>query len=139
MSKRRLRSEILRLKIAKRAENRCEYCRIHEDDMFIGFEIDHIIANKHGGGNEIENLAYACPHCNQHKGSDLVTFIDSYDDIVMLYNPRKQKWEEHFETNLGEIIAKTKIGKATIKLLKMNDIDLIILRNMLSEIGRYPL
>jgi HNH endonuclease len=139
MSKRRLRSEILRLKIAKRAENRCEYCRIHEDDMFIGFEIDHIIANKHGGGNEIENLAYACPHCNQHKGSDLVTFIDSYDDIVMLYHPRKHKWEEHFETNLGEIIAKTKIGKATIKLLKMNDIDLIILRNMLSEIGRYPL
>jgi hypothetical protein len=139
MSKRRLRSEVLRFNIAKRAENRCEYCRIHEDDMFIGFEIDHIIANKHGGGDEIENLAYACPHCNQHKGSDLVTFVDSYDDIVMLYNPRKHIWEEHFETNLGEIIAKTKIGRATVKLLKMNDIDLIILRNMLSEIGRYPL
>ena len=82
MSKKRLRSEILRLEIAKRAKNCCEYCRVHEDDMFIGFEIDHIIAHKHGGGNEVENLAYACPHCNQHKGSDLVTFIDSYDDIV---------------------------------------------------------
>jgi hypothetical protein len=138
MSKRRLRSEVLRLNIAKRAENRCEYCQIHEDDMFIGFEIDHIIANKHGGGDEIENLAYACPHCNQHKGSDLVTFVDSYDDIVLLYNPRKHTWEDHFETNLGEIVPKTKIGQATIKLLKMNDIDLMILRNMLSEIGRYP-
>jgi len=139
MSKRKLLNETLRLEIIKRAKNCCEYCRIHEDDMFVGFEIDHIIANKHGGGNEIENLAYACPHCNQHKGSDLVTFIDSYEDIVTLYNPRKHKWEEHFESNLGEIVAKTKIGKATIKLLKMNDIDLIILRNILSEIGRYPM
>ena len=89
MSKQRLRNERIRTQIAQRAKNRCEYCKIHEDDMFIGFEIDHIIANKHGGGDEMENLAYACPHCNQHKGSDLVTFIDSYDDIVMLYNPRK--------------------------------------------------
>lgn len=81
----------MRLEIAKRAENCCEYCRIHEDDMFIRFEIDHIIVNKHGGGNEIENLVYTCPHFNQHKGSDLTTFIDSYNDIVILYNLRKHK------------------------------------------------
>ena len=138
MSKKRLRNEVLRIEIATRAKNKCEYCGIHEDDMFIGFEIDHIIATKHGGGNEMENLAYSCPHCNQHKGSDLVTFIDSYDNIVLLYNPRKHNWNEHFETNRGEILAKTNIGKATIKLLKMNDVDLMILRTMLSEIGRYP-
>lgn len=70
------KSEQLRLKVIERADFRCEYCKIHQDDMFISFEIDHIIAQKHGGGNEIENLAYACPHCNQHKGTDMVTFID---------------------------------------------------------------
>ena len=70
--------------IAQRADHRCEYCRIHEDDLFLAFEIDHIISVKHGGGNELGNLAYACAHFNHHKGSDLTTFLDSYDDIVDL-------------------------------------------------------
>lgn len=130
--------EKIRAVVAERAKFRCEYCKIHEEDMFLSFEIDHIIAQKHGGGNEIENLSFACPHCNQHKGTDLTTFVDSYNDIVQLYNPRKDSWEEHFETNQGLIIAKTKIATATIKLLKMNDIDLVILRGILSEINRFP-
>ena len=123
------KSEQLRWEVAQRANFRCEYCRIHQDDMFISFEIDHIVAQKHGGGNEIENLAYTCPHCNQHRGTDMVTFIDNYNNIIRLFNPRVDKWGEHFES---------KIGKATIKLLKMNDVDLIILRGLLSDLGRYP-
>jgi hypothetical protein len=90
------------------------------------------------GGNEIDNLAYACPHCNQHKGTDLVTFVDNYNDIVSLFNPRINIWSEHFSTSNGEIIPITKTGKATIKLLKMNDVDLIILRALLSELERFP-
>ncbi len=46
--------------VAQRAEFRCEYCLIHEEDTFFGCEIDHIISKKHGGSNELENLAYAC-------------------------------------------------------------------------------
>ena len=128
----------IRSLVAKRAEHRCEYCLLHESDMFIAFEIDHIVAQKHGGGNEIENLAYACPHCNQHKGTNLVTFIDNYDDISRIFNPRKDIWSEHFEIEQGEILAISKIGAASIKLLKFNDIDLLILRKILGEAGRYP-
>jgi hypothetical protein len=106
--------------------------------MFISFEIDHIVAQKHGGGNEIENLAYACPHCNQHKGTDIVTFVDNYNDVIRLFNPRIDDWHEHFETTKREVYSETKIGKATIKLLKINDVDLIILRGLLIELGRYP-
>ncbi|GAB3708467.1 hypothetical protein GCM10027592_43670 [Spirosoma flavus] len=126
-----------RLIIAQRAAHRCEYCRIHEDDLFLGFEIDHIISVKHGGGNELENLAYACPHCNHNKGSDLTTFLDSYDDIVVLFNPRMQKWAEHFWADNGVIIPKTRIGQATVKVLKMNEPDLIVLRQLLTQAGRY--
>lgn len=132
------KSEQLRWKVAKRANFRCEYCKIHQDDMFISFEIDHIVAQKHGGGNEIENLAYACPHCNQHKGTDMVTFVDNYDDVIRIFNPRIDNWHEHFETITGELYSETKIGKATIKLLKINDVDLIILRGLLIELKRYP-
>jgi hypothetical protein len=97
------------------------------------FEIDHIVSLKHGGGNEFENLAYRCPHCNQYKGSDLVTFIDNYENLIPLFNPRKQDWFSHFFIENGLIVEKTVIGKATIKLLKMNEIDLVILRQLLYD------
>lgn len=123
--------------VARRAEYRCEYCRIHEDDLFLAFEIDHIISVKHGGGNELENLAYACPHCNNHKGSDLTTFLDSYDDIVILFNPRIHEWATHFSAYDGEIIPQTRIGQATVKVLKVNEPDRLILRQLLTQVGRY--
>ena len=41
--------------------------------IYLAFEVDHIIPLKHGGSNPIENLTYACPHCNHYKGSDFAT------------------------------------------------------------------
>lgn len=111
---------------------------MHQDYQFLAFEIDHIISVKHGGGNEITNLAFACPHCNQYKGSDLTTFLDSYDDIVLLFNPRKHIWEEHFETQNGEILPKSRIGQASIKIFKFNESDRLILRQTLAYVGLYP-
>ena len=68
----------------------------------------------------------------------MVTFIDNYKDVIRLFNPRIDEWQEHFESTMGEIYSEGKIGKATIKLLKINDVDLIILRGLLSDLGRYP-
>jgi 5-methylcytosine-specific restriction endonuclease McrA len=124
-------SKNVRQLVAERAEFYCEYCHFNENDRFLAFEIDHVISLKHGGGNEIENLAYACPQCNQNKGTDLVTFLEEYDNIVPLFNPRKQDWNTHFYIQNGLVCGKTDIGEATIKLLKMNDIDLVILRQLL--------
>lgn len=135
---RKVVSEKDRTFVTKRASHCCEYCRLHERYMFLAFEIDHIISLKHGGGNELENLAYACSHCNQYKGSDLATFLDSYDDLVPLFNPRKHIWSEHFEIINGEIIAQTRIGQATIKILRLNNPDILILRRTLSQAGLYP-
>jgi hypothetical protein len=136
--KRKTVSAKTRQLVAQRADFRCEYCRVQEADMFYAFQIEHIVAIKHGGGSELDNLAYACPHCNQHKGSDLVTFLIDYDDLVAIYNPRKMDWSVHFEVDFGSIQAKTRIAEATIKLLYLNDPDLIILRQLLAEIGHYP-
>lgn len=128
----------LRRLVVQREGSRCEYCRMHEGDSFLPFEIDHINSIKHGGGNEPENLAYASPHCNQHKGSDMVTFLKSYKDIATIFNPREDKWNLHFDLDDGEIIAKTRTAEATIKLLKLNAPDRIILRRLLMETNRYP-
>jgi HNH endonuclease len=131
-------SDVVRAFVSRRAEHRCEYCRFHEDDMFIAFPVDHIIAVKHGGGNEPENLANTCQHCNQHKGTDLTTFLDAYHDIEVLFNPRIHVWTDHFEVGNGEILPLSRIGRATIKLLRFNDPDLIILRQILIQAGRFP-
>ncbi len=124
--------------VAKRAEFHCEYCLLHEQDSFLPFEIDHIISLKHGGGHEPENLAFCCPHCNQNKGTDLTTFLASYADIQVIFNPRNDKWNDHFWVEEGEILPKSRIAEATIKLLKINEPERLILRKLLMEIGHYP-
>ena len=124
--------------VAQRAGFRCEYCLLREEDSFLAFEVDHIVGVKHGGGNEPENLAYACSHCNANKGSDLGTVLDSYDDFVGLFNPRKHAWLHHFRAQDGEIIAETRVGLATVKLLRVNHPDRLIIRRLLSQAGRYP-
>ncbi len=128
----------IRDQVAERAGYRCEYCRIKEEDSFLRFHIDHIISQKHGGGNELENLAYCCPHCNQHKGTDITTFVDTYDNLVPLFNPRKEDWFQHFRMVEGEIVALTEIGKATVKLLQLNNAERLIIREILQEVGALP-
>ena len=57
--------------------------------------------------------------------------------LIRLFHPRKDSWKAHFEINEGEIIGKTKIGLATIKVLDLNNPDRIILRKELQLEGRY--
>jgi len=124
-------SKILRKQVAKRAVFRCEYCKLKESDSYLSFEVERIIAQKHGGGNEISNLAYSCPRCNQYKGTDLTTFLGSYQNLIPLFNPRLQVWSENFKIENGLILPKTKIGEATIKLLKFNLSERVELRRLL--------
>lgn len=130
-------SEKLRLDVALLANFRCEYCRVHEDDLFFSYQIDHIISVKHGGETDLENLAYSCSMCNQNKGSNLGTYLPDSKRLVRLFYPRKDTWKTHFKVSNGEIIGKTKIGLATIKVLDLNNVDRVILRQILIESGRY--
>jgi 5-methylcytosine-specific restriction endonuclease McrA len=53
-------SASLRSEVAARAQGRCEYCLIHEDDSGFRHEVDHIVSRKHGGESSMANLAYSC-------------------------------------------------------------------------------
>jgi hypothetical protein len=128
----------LRRDVASRAKYRCEYCRRLETDSFIRYQSDHIISRKHGGKTTLENLAHSCPICNNAKGSDLSTILNDENQLIRLFHPRKDNWFEHFEVSDGIILAKTYIGEATIKLLKLNEIDRILERLDLIEAGLYP-
>jgi hypothetical protein len=128
----------LRLLVITKAKHCCEYCGVHEDDQFWNYHVDHIISIKHGGTTEYHNLAYSCSLCNQNKGTDLGTYLKGSMRLVRLFNPRKDSWHIHFGVLEGEILPKTQIAAATIKVLDLNEPDRIILRRALKDIGRYP-
>ncbi len=68
-------SKRLKEQVARRAGFCCEYCLLDEFNSFYTFHVDHIKSQKHGGLTKAENLAYCCPDCNFHKGTDIATSI----------------------------------------------------------------
>jgi len=128
----------LRKQVIERANGCCEYCLLSQEDIFFAFEIDHIVAEKHGGQTDFQNLCLSCPDYNRYKGSD----VGSYDEITgvltPLFNPRRNHWAEHFELNEFEIIPLTDIGRVTVRLLKINLIERIEDRRIYAQYGSYP-
>lgn len=121
--------EHLKAEFFIRADYKCEYCLINEALSFFTFHIEHIVSLKHGGKTESSNLALACPICNLNKGTDIATVLSEFDEPVRFFNPRVDKWMDHFKLDSsGLIFAKTPIGKATIKILNLNHPDSIIER-----------
>ena len=77
--------------------------------------------------------------CNRNKGSDLGTILDNSEEIIRFFNPRKDKWHNHFKvTEDGMLHPKTLIGEATIKIFGFNHPDSIIERQLLISVGLYP-
>lgn len=68
-------SAALRREVIERAGNRCEYCLLPAEVAFYPHEVDHVIAEKHGGATDIDNLAFACWRCNRHKGGAEKCFL----------------------------------------------------------------
>lgn len=128
----------LRRLVESRANLLCEYCLIHQDDTYLGCQIDHIIAEKHGGRTNPENLGYACAVCNRAKGTDIGSISPDTDVFVRFFNPRSDRWSEHFLLNGVVIEPRTPIGAATERILRFNDRDRLLERAALLRIGRYP-
>ncbi len=111
----------LRDLVHKRAKGLCEYCLISEEETFAKHQIDHIIAEKHGGQTVEDNLALSCTLCNKHKGSDIASIDNETGEIVPLFNPRNDIWNEHFQTENGILTGLTSNARATIFLLQLNN------------------
>ena len=128
----------LRHLVFARARGRCEYCLIHQDVSIYSHEVDHIVALKHGGQTQVDNLAVACLPCNRYKGSDLTIFDPLSNTIVPLFNPRQHTWSEHFILEDAIIVGITPIGRATVVLLQLNAPTRLLDRRVLMAQGRYP-
>ena len=124
--------------VAVRADFLCEYCLVHEDDTVFGSEVDHIISEKHGGATDAENLAYACAFCNRAKGSDIGSIVPGTGRFVRFFNPRTDRWAEHFTLDGVTIAPLSDIGEVTSRILAFNDSDRLLERQTLQAVGRYP-
>jgi hypothetical protein len=131
-------SASLRQLVTQRAKGACEYCLIHQTFSIYSHEVDHVIALKHGGQSNEENLVLACLPCNRYKGSDLTSIDPLTGEITPLFNPRIQIWSEHFRLKGGSIVGLTTIGRTTIFLLRINEISRLQLRQSLADGGLYP-
>lgn len=121
----------LRRLVIERAGERCEYCRYPQSASFLTFEAGHYIAEKHGGATEPENLALACPFCNDHKGTDLASLDPEDGALTPLFNPRAENWSNHFRLEGAQIVPLTAAGRVTVKLLQMNHPDRVAERELL--------
>jgi hypothetical protein len=128
----------LRRQVMERANFICEYCLLHDDESHFGGELDHIISLKHHGPTELENLAYACLRCNRHKGTDLGSINWQTHQLVRFFNPRADRWSEHFELLGAEIVPLTEIGEVTVRIFGFNSPKRLKERTLLIQVGLYP-
>ena len=128
----------LRRLVETRADHLCEYCLISEDDTYLGCQVDHIVSEKHGGLTEADNLCYACAICNRSKGTDIGSIAASTGEFARFFNPRTDRWSDHFELHGLHIKPLSPIGEATERILGFNQSVRILERDVLFDIGRYP-
>lgn len=81
----------LRRLVFERAAGCCEYCLTADGAAFAPHELDHVIALKHGGQTDAENLAISCAVCNKYKGSDVASPNPADGRIIPLFHPRRER------------------------------------------------
>jgi hypothetical protein len=57
--------------------------------------------------------------------------------MVRLFHPRRYKWNRHFRWRGPVLVGRTAIGRATIAVLAINDIQNVALRAALIENGEF--
>jgi hypothetical protein len=125
----------LRKLVFDRAEGRCEYCLFPQSLAASSHQIDHIIAEKHGGLTQENNLALCCSLCNLRKGSDIATLDPTTGKLTSLYHPRIHAWREHFRMEGIQVVGLTAIGRATAHFLQLNSIDRLTERAEFARVG----
>jgi hypothetical protein len=130
----------LRARIREQAGDRCGYCQSAQRYVFAPLEIDHLLPTARGGHDAEDNLWLACRMCNGYKadrthGLDPVTGAE-----VRLFNPRRQRWAEHFAWSAEgiQVVGRTACGRATVITLQLNNAIAVLVRREWVAAGWHP-
>jgi hypothetical protein len=124
----------LRQFVRDRAQRRCEYCHIPDSAApAAAFHAEHVIAKQHRGADGPKNRAWSCHRCNLKKGPNLSGRDPLTGSIVLLFNPRRQRWRRHFQWAGAILVGRTRTGRATIDVLGINEPHRVELRQALLD------
>lgn len=128
----------LRRLVLKRAAERCEYCGLSQAGQEATFHIDHVMPRSAGGGTTEDNLALACVSCSLRKESRRSAVDPLTGRRVPLFNPRRQRWSDHFRWMGANVVPSTATGRATAAALQMNRPLIVAIRAEEIQRGRHP-
>ena len=129
----------LRHQITERAGGRCEYC-LTAQAVVVEMEIDHVVPESAGGATQVDNLCLTCVGCNGFKLAFQVGTDPETGHEVPLFNPRIERWAEHFAWNIDGtlLIGRTPTGRATVERLRMNRPRMVEARSLWVQAGWHP-
>ena len=128
----------LRQSVLERARGCCEYCQLPRQFTTLPHQLDHIIAQKHGGATTSENLCLACYFCNGYKGPNIAGIDRETGQLCHLFHPRRDAWEEHFHWDGPILVGTTPLGRATVAVLRINLPERVEHRRLLIVGGVFP-
>lgn len=130
----------LRRYVFQRAGFECEYCRGPQELQSADLEVDHIWPKGKGGKATADNLCAACRKCNEYKHLQTEATDSKTGKRLPLYNPRNQRWNEHFKFSRDYtiILGKTAVGRATVQALNLNRYRAVLLRQLWRKAGWHP-
>jgi hypothetical protein len=133
-------SKALSSRIREQARDRCGYCLSQQRYVFGPLEIEHILPEALGGTDDEANLWLACRMCNNYKGIQISGIDFESGESVALFNPRTQKWAEHFRWSAEgtHVIGQTSCGRVTVDALQMNNRLAILVRTSWVEAQWHP-
>ena len=130
----------LRRQVIADACYRCEYCKTSSKLTGAPLVMEHILPRSLGGTDKRENLAASCYRCNEFKGAKTHAVDPDTGQLVELFNPRRQDWQNCFAwANSGiHITGLTPCGRATVIALRLNNDNIVGARAIWMETGWHP-
>lgn len=71
----------------------------------------------------------------QYKGTDVASIDHRTGAIIRLFNPRQDRWADHFRFDGAMIEPVSRIGSATVRLLRLNAPERLAERRLLRRSG----
>ena len=93
---------------------------MHQSLQGATFHIEHIEPQALGGSDDPNNLALACPSCNLAKSNRQLVVDPLIEYQVRLFNPRTDRWDDHFAWKDRRILGRTPTSRATVEALTLN-------------------
>ena len=107
----------------------------YQSESGLVFVIDHIIARQHGGQMVFDNLALCLQQYNSTKGPNISGLVPESQHPAGLFNPRSNRWHDHFRWDGLRIVGRTAVGHTTVWVLKMNSSRQLAVRFALLRSG----